>query len=722
MSATNRRLYKITIKLINNDVDEKEFIIDNMKQISLDNFAEKGMPLSITDNSFIYMINEPYYINNDVLQKIREISKSENKKFSFPSFSSMTPHGIRDTFYASILNNSDNKLKRETMLEIVEFIIYFFNNYDIAGMEKQNSFIKRYNASLTKIKDDLAEFKKFIVSDRKMTLKFTSEYDSIFINILCEKDVMTYLKSRFENYTDEKSLKFKQNLTSIMTKNSSDNSIMLNKVDKYQYFMDTKYIDYIFDNIHSKINESTKQQDRYSYYNQSSLINTNETRKQIITENMKYVYSNKTSIDLLDDNEENDIILFHNILYIIKKIYLLDTTIINAKDIDTDLEKKFYIKNLTLEKANSFKISRFIEKNTTIPMEFYNVTIKFTCDIKYINFNPILKINYIIDDVEILDKDAPLKTIEFDPKTFNNNENFSKYNLIYIYDTLNYISNENKINSIFNTIKVQKIIKNKEEIFFNETALNEFNQLLIPGKNNKIPSTEELKAIKDKNIFPNILYFLKDIIKLYNSKEITYNNNKYFVYDTLIQDASNNTYYSISQNKVVKHNNIKTIKLEKNMLKKKELLNINHNDLIIPAPSSRYKFDVFRKQQRDARIESDIYYIFIVLLCYKADENGKKPSYQKRAINELCLERASILDKAFYKLFYNKFNIPEMFLYNKLLKLNKSKQAVTLKNKDRITNEEYIDTPSTETNIRSIIKGGTKKYTHKKKPTYIELN
>ena len=63
-------------------------------------------------------------------------------------------------------------------------------------------------------------------------------------------------------------------------------------------------------------------------------------------ENIKYVYPDKTNIETLAESEEQDILLFHNILYILKKIYLLDTTIIhyNEKDRNKDISKKFYIK------------------------------------------------------------------------------------------------------------------------------------------------------------------------------------------------------------------------------------------------------------------------------------------------------------------------------------------------------------------------------------------
>ena len=105
------------------------------------------------------------------------------------------------------------------------------------------------------------------------------------------------------------------------------------------------------------------------------------------------------------------------------------------------------------------------------------------------------------------------------------------------------------------------------------------------------------------------------------------------------------------------------------------------------------KYEIYKLAPKDSRIgERNTYTIFIVLLCYKADANGNKPDIQKRLITEVCLDRAKTLDKAFYDLFYNRFNISETFLYNKLVNVRKSKQAVTVKNKDK-------DASNLQTNI-----------------------
>ena len=708
MAAITRKVYKITIKLTNNDEnDEKEFIINNISQILLQNFAEAvKLPYGLSEKNHIFMLKDNYYIDNDVLKSIRG-SKVDNKPFVFKDFNNREPDQIVNEFYTPILSNNDNSIKILILTQILFFALQSIENAE--KIADKNHL--KYNEDKGKrdAKKELLEATiKAIPPNSKLDDKdainnFIKNFTDI-LNILVEKNVMSYLKSIYDNTNDtsEEKLEFRKNLSNIMLKINSgtDKNINLNKVETFRYFLNQNIIDYIFETIQNNISASSRnsQQQYFGNYNRPNLLNTPEMFKQIIKENIKYVYPDKTNIETLAESEEQDILLFHNILYVLKKIYLLDTTIIsyneNNKDKtkNKDIIKKFYIKNLTLEQYNPFKLDK-IKKDG-----FYNVVISFKCDIKYINENPILKINYIIDDTEILDKTNHLKVIEFEPINFNKNQDFKKYNSIYIYDTFDYKSNDSKINKILNTIKMQKIIKTKEELFYNDIALNEFNDLLNI-------QFDVSKNIKEKNISPNIVYFLKNILKLYNGKEITHANISYFVYDTLIINDISATdpllnFYSISENKSINYNNFKTEKIQKNFFKKIESLQYKE-------PFSKDKFNVYKAESKDNRITRNTYYIFILFICYKADEKGNKPSLKKRLIGEVCLNRAQILDKAFNDLFYSKFNISETFLYNKLVNLQKPKQAITAKNKDNIKEEA-------KQNLESKISGGNKTHTRKK--------
>ena len=705
MAGTTRKVYKITIKLTNNDEnDEKEFTINNMTQILLQHFADptNGLPL---DND-IFMLKDNYYIDNDVLKSIRG-SKVDNKLFVFKDFSNRDPEQIVNEFYTPILSNNDNTIKIKILTQIL-----FFALQSIEYAEKladKNS--PKYNEEKGKrdAKKNLLEAKIKAIpaindlepNDENAIKNFIADFTEI-LNILVEKNVMSYLKSIYDNTNDtsEEKLEFRKNLSNIMLKINSgtDKNINLNKVETFRYFLDVKNIDYIFETIQNNISASSRnsQQQYYGNYYRPNLLNTPEMFKQIIKENIKYVYPDKTNIETLAESEEQDILLFHNILYVLKKIYLLDTTIINynEKDRNKDIIKKFYIKNLTLEQYNPFKLDKIKTQDG-----FYNVVISFKCDIKYINENPILKINYIIDDTEILDKTNHLKVIEFEPTNFNKNQDFKKYNSTYIYDTFDYKSNDSKINKILNTIKMRKIIKTKEELFYNDIALNELNDLLKIKF--QVPADVGRTVISS-----NILYFLKNILKLYNGKEITHANVTYFVYDTLIINDISDTspllnFYSISENNSINYNNFKTEKIQKNFLKKIESL--QDKELF-----SKDKFNVYKVISKDNRITRNTYYIFILFICYKADEKGNKPSLKKRLIGEVCLNRAQILDKAFNDLFYSKFNISETFLYNKLVNLQKPKQAITAKNK------EIPPNLAQQTNLEAKISGGNKTHTRKK--------
>jgi hypothetical protein len=781
------QFYNVIIHLSTiNDDDEKEFIIDKMEQIMLESFAQNNNIDNEEKTKSIVMLKSDHYINDDVLQQVRAESREQNKKYEFISYTNMNANKIYMEFYSPIIRYKYGKKLIDDTMRIILTQIYTYINSARYKSSMLVASIKNdtiLQSDIDVFNQDYERYYPTHPDTHTPIINYIATLEGKVENfkIITHKDIMNYLELIFTSDKTDAGTAFRNNLYKIMSKSQSASDTELYKIDKYKYFLNTHNNDnilLIFESITNNVSKGLTSSSRYrdGYYTRPVLFNNEEKKKQILKENMKYVYPDKTNIDMLVDSEKQDIILFHNILYVIQKIYLLDSTIINAKDTNTDKPQLFYVKNLTLEKTNPF-IREFIESNK------YQATIKFNCNITYINTNPLLKINYIIDDQEILDKEGVLKLTDFDPEKFNKNKYSKPYKSIYIYDTIDYKDYESKINKQFNTIKIQKIIKNKEELFFNDIALNEFNSALnISSTNND--------ATKQKHIFPNILYFLKDVLKLYRGKEITYNNEKYFIYDTLVtnevvdvtdKDKPILTFYSITQNKVIKHNNLKTGKLVRILRKKIDTLivtnkspanetdsnpakklskvdakaqldkarlelaefeprasanaandrsNLEDDDnageemlqvmrrpsgtTIAIAPSRRElidslrkavtkaeieyanalradikneiwnndnKFSVYKLASNDNRIPRNTYNIFIVFLCYKADEHGNKPDLQKRIITEVCLDRAKILDKAFFDLFYTKFNIPETFLYNKLINLRKSKKSTGIKNK-----------------------------------------
>ena len=707
MAANTKKLYNIKIILTkNNDAYEKEFIIENIDQILLENFAETTIASDLS-HSKLLMIRENAYIDSDVLQQIRSLtSKSQNNKYKFMETYGKSNLDIRNEFYEIIGNSSDVKLRNDTLKFILQIALKFLENVQVQNAihEKDNSSAKE-TAEATRIADinKLKQFIEFEYSSKSESENFYENVIKDLYSLLTSKPVMSDIKNKYNiiNKTKDKASEtFRTNLSNIMLNKSADldDTIKFHNHEKYEYFLDTKYLDYIFTAISDNMSKALNPDNNTSIYRTPTLFNTKEKRMQIIKENVKYVFPNKTNVELLDDNEEQTILLFHNILYIIKKIYLVDTTIIEAEDTDSSIKKKFYVKNLKLEENNPF-IRSMGPDNSLI------VTMKFSADITYINQNPILKINYIVDNKEIIDTDTPLKLFDFEPNNFLTNPNSNNYKSIYIYDTIDYLSYDAKIRRLLNTIKIQKIIKNKEEIFFNETALNEFNDLL------DIEFSEIEDKIKERNIPLNIIYFLKNTLKLYNGKEIKHNNEKFFVYDTLIThklpDTTDNTctFFSIAQNKVIDYKNVKSEKIVKIFKKRRELMIPKTQEQAAALPDAPVapnvhitdKFDVYKIIPKDKRIkDTNTYLIFIVFLCYKADEQGNKPNMQKRLVAEVCLERARTLDKAFNSLFYTKLNIPETYLFTKLSNFNKSKKAIPApvildKNSENNPDKKYAD-------------------------------
>ena len=746
--ATTKRLYTIKIVLTkNNDAYEKEFIIDKMSQILLENFAEKTMETEIAKLNLL-MLRENAYIDSDVLQQIKSLtSKSQNNKYKFMEFSGRNEVDIKNEFYETIGNHSLVAIRNETLKFILQIALEFLNNDEVQTSiqskattpDKQAALQSERDNEITKVNDFITR----INSDANEE-KFYDDVIKNLFRLLTSKPLMSEIKNKYniinkDKTKDKNNEKFRTNLSNIMLNKSSelDDTIKFHAHEKYEYFLDTKYLDYIFSAISDNLSKALNPDTNSGIYRTPTLFNTKEKRMQIIKENVKYVFPNKTNIELLDDNEEQTVLLFHNILYIIKKIYLVDTTIINAEDIDSGTTKKFYVKNLKLEENNPFIRSMGPDSSLI-------ATIKFRADITYINRNPILKINYILDNKEILDNTIPLKISDFEPNNFLTNPSSNNYKSIYIYDTIEYNLYDAKIKRLLNSIKIQKIIKNKEEMFFNETALNEFNDLLdikFENLDKKIIDRAEIiendNKIKDRNIPLNIIYLLKNVLKLYNGKEIKHNNDKYFVYDTLItykltdnEDTTKNTpkttpkFYSIAQNKVIDYKNINSEKVIKLFKKKRELMLPNNQSAPVdsgpapaapgpagpagpagpgPSPAPRPnihltdKFDVYKIIPKDNRLsDTNTYLIFIVFLCYKADEQGNKPNMQKRLVAEVCLERARTLDRAFNDLFYTKLNIPETYLYTKLLNFNKSKKAIPaiLDKKDETNSDKKYETNS----------------------------
>jgi hypothetical protein len=447
----------------------------------------------------------------------------------------------------------------------------------------------------------------------------------------------------------------------------------LAKKSKYEYFLNTESIINIF-----KIIDENSNSDDSIFGGRRSSLNNNQTKEDIYNKYFKYVFPNKKDINNLSDPDKDKILMFYNVYYIIKNIYLIDDTIINVTNYGKDKkEKKYYISKVSLLDLKD-NITHFkIEKN--------KVTIFIKATLKYIIENPTLQINYLIDDLENVGQNFLPQSYILQPIDINNN--YSNYNKIYIHDTIKYKENINIIESVSKSMVIKKYIKNKEEIFFNTTAVKLVDRFSKRGPKNLSPDI----------VRSNIMYLLYKIFKLYNNKEFK----KYYIVDTYIKYFGNPSkkeqlYYSIISGNITETNaKYKTIQ---------EIfdLQLTQGEEAKEKKDKETKEDTETERQiykeiysTDARLPNNkIYKINVVLRCY-SNKDGKKPTFVRKLVAENCLYRAQKLDEIFTKTFYSTFDLPENFLYNKLSNITKKNQSkVVLQNENKQVEKQTNPNPN----------------------------
>ena len=381
-------------------------------------------------------------------------------------------------------------------------------------------------------------------------------------------------------------------------------------------------------------------------------LNDNRAKEEIYNKYYKYLFPTKKDISSLTDLDKDKILMFNNVYYIIKNIYLLDDTIIsvtNYKTNNTQQKKKYYIKHIGLRELD--------DKNnvTHFQIKDNEVIIFMKATLEYIIENPILQINYLIDDLENARQKFVPQSYILEPKDISNN--YSNYNKIYIHDKINYKNISSDIDYFAKVLRKKNTIKNKEEIFLNTQALKLFNNYFKAQLNK--PYTQAMME-------SNIKFLLYVIFKFYNNKVFK----KYYIADTYIQYLNeSNKYYSITNKSIInetseKYDIISTIFKESSQ-EEQEPEDIK---------SIYKKFNSY-----DARLEDNkVYKINVVFRCF-LDINGKKPTLGRKLIAVSCLSRAQKLDEAFTNTLYKAFRLPENYLYNKLANItHKQKPNVTL--------------------------------------------
>ena len=624
-----------------NDSTNSYYIIDKMGDILLEEFSDDSTNTSFINkynNSQLYMVNDSYYIDKYVIDTIRKKTTS-----GFPSYDTSIPIEIQN--FKDLASEFEKKNKSGNYEKI---LVQVFKKQ--AEQVMRNSNHKR---------EALNEFVKKITKIN--TLTELIEVKS-FISVVGQKAFKSYLKTDFESGSSDRDLREALRLFY----NIPTSSVV--KKSKYEYFLNPESINNIF-----KIIDEYSNSDDAFFGGRRSSLNNNQTKEDIYNKYFKYVFPNKKDINNLSDQDKDKILMFHNVYYIIKNIYLLDDTIINVKTYgrDTD-EQKYYISNVELLDLKD-NITHFkIEKN--------KVTIFIKATLKYIIENPTLQINYLIDDLENLKQNLLPQPYILQPIDINNN--YSNYNKIYIHDKIKYKDNVYIIDSVSKSL----VIKNKEEIFFYTKAVKLFDRLSKTKQAKKQnPSPEIIKS--------NIIYLLYKIFKLYNNKEFK----KYYIADTYIKYFTNqSSYYSISSGDITETNTKydKIHSIFNPQLTQEEVKEVKEGEK--KGEKKGETENIYQEiKSSDARLpENRMYKINVVFRCY-SNKDGKKPTLMRRVVAENCLYRAQKLDEVFTNTFYRHFDLPENFLYNKLSNITKKNQTnVVLQNENKQVEKQMNPNPN----------------------------
>jgi hypothetical protein len=478
-----------------------------------------------------------------------------------------------------------------------------------------------------------------------------------------------------------------------------------NFVELHKVFTSKHYIRIIKDNI---INFSSG-----AYQNDRRIapINRNDIINRIVSDNYKYINNSKKTADFNDD-EMQDALMFNNIMYILKNIFLKRETIL----INIQCEK-FYVDEISLYDLPFIHMKKkdYTGTNKNRIVNIY-LKVKTTPIIDI----PTLKIHYIIDDLEIssIKTNAPTQLY---PKDLN--AELANFNMIYLFNKIRYKKENDNINAFFQSMKNEKRVNNNLEVFVNADIVNKYNKKFTKKSNNSNNTSkcnnnnnganDDNDSNKDAPIISeNIVYLLREKFNLFDN-QLQINNN--LIDDTYIAFKTSKqapvTYHSIMTNKkYTKYDNPKknqtiTTILEQH-LKKYESDFSNNNFFYID-------------KSNDPRLHNVTYNIVVIFRTYKNDGSNKKPSIARRFIADECLSKAGTLDNIFSKLFYRSFGLPDKFLYVKLSNMNKNAIASASNAISSATNAIANTTNATKPINEK--KGGkkysTKKYSTKKYST-----
>jgi hypothetical protein len=677
------------------------YIIENMNDILIEEFSTKinydyFKAIYKSDDNPLYIVNDSYYLDTNVINTIRK-----NNSAKFPSYNSSTNINVRKADFKHLYDRfkeKNEKNKKTSTSDYEKELLTIFKN--------------TFRKVVDSLKDKKISMPKAIPKINNLEYLFTNE-GFIDNDIVGGELFHKYIQNTYDTTTDKALKEALQLFYNIA------NSNFANKF-KYEYFLSTEIINNIFKVIQEN---SSNDQSQYLYGRQKPNLNNNEAKENIYNKYFKYVFPNKKDINNLSDPDKDKILMFNNVYYIIKNIYLLDNTIINVTNYKVsnntqEDKKKYYISQVSLLDLKD-NITHFeIEKNKVI------IYLKAT--LKYIIENPILQINYLIDDLENVRQSFLPQSNILQPKDINTN--YSSYDKIYIHNNIKYVENTQNIDTIVADARRKDYIKNKEELFLNNKALKLFKYFF----------KRKLKSVSDKIVEKNIIYLIRNIFKFYNNKQFK----KYYIADTYIEKFDNNLpskeYYSITKGTTIEESDKYKIILDlfTKLSSKDPTPDVPvvpaADAVVVPAAPAVVGKSIFKEiESSDARLsENKIYRINVVFRCY-LDKTGKKPTFVRTLVAEQCLSRAQKLDNVFTDNLYKTFNLPENYLYNKLANITrKQKPNVVPTNKvleNKVLENKVLENkvnPYAQEDIMLNKRGGKviKKYNHNKNITLKHKN
>ena len=420
-------------------------------------------------------------------------------------------------------------------------------------------------------------------------------------------------------------------------------------------------------------------------------INKSDTINKIVSDNYKYIYNTKKTSDF-DDDEIKDALMFNNIMYIVKNIFFKKETIL------TNIKKeKYYVDEIL------FYDLPFIHMKKKDYDTIRNVTIYLKVKTTLIIDIPIIKIHYVIDDLEIPSIKITAPTLLY-PKDID--ADLSSFNTMYIFNNIKYKTENDNMNAFFTSLKNEKRVNKMLELFVNSDIVNMYRKRFpekpkkeiikeTEKKKEKKEEEEEKKKEKEKEkekkeekkeeekeeaeeeeeekenriVTENIIYLLREKFKLFDNNVLI---NKNLIDDTYIVYYTNPTqtqtqikYHSIMANKKydkydnsTKNESIKTILTQHLKRFSKDFSNNNF---------------FYNDDSSDKRLNNNVYNIVVIFRTYKSDDINKKPSLMRRYIGDECLSNANIMDNIFSKIMYRTLGLPDKFLYDKFININRSR-------------------------------------------------